>query len=398
MLDILDEKTIRNPFPTFNRLREECPVCEVEPGGVWVVSRYSDVIEGLKNHQLFTATNRKEMFSPSWMRPECQSDLFISLHEPPEYHRRRSVLNTPFSKHSVNALKDFIHETARSMVGRISTLGDFEYLEDLGFPFAGTVLSEVTGLKNYQTPDEVREWVQAIEQLSVDSLDECTKDGIQDKIAAQKSIIRKIIEDTREGKNCGYIELLVNQEFDGRKLTTEELVNIIELIIRSGYQTVAQFLAICFIQLKRDTALYNEILRNHDLIPHFVDESLRLHPITPLAIRHATRDVTLHGTKIAKGDTVCFSIAGANRDPRVFDNADEFDLTRQNTKDHFGFGYGPHICLGLHLARLEVEIFLEHFIPLIKNFDCPDDDEINWIKTLVFRGFTELPIKAHAVI
>jgi len=219
-------------------------------------------------------------------------------------------------------------------------------------------------------------------------------DDIIKKIEAatikQNSHFASIIDEKRKNPGEDIASKLLNAEIDGKRLSDDMLNNALDLLIRSGFLTPVHQLGNILVQLERRPDLRKSLVDSPHLIPAFVDEMLRLYSSVAASYRHTTQDVTIHGVTIPKGSQVTLLLAAANRDPRKFSNPDEIDLSRKS--EHLAFGYGPHACVGLLLARLELEIAIECLLPRVESITCPTEHQLKWINSNLVRGLEELPV------
>jgi cytochrome P450 len=391
MIDLLSPGTLANLYPLCNELREKQPVCQIKPG-TWLISRHEDVTQGLKNYKLFTSEHKTDLFSPTWLNPKCRTNFFLSNEDPPEYHTRRQAISPPFVSGMLRKLAPFMDSESYSLSNKISHLKNFEFLRDYAYPYFGRITGIITGLDSLQELSETHNWIRAVEQAVVPNPNNEQANQIESTILKQRELFEEVIIDRRKNHRGDFISELVHSQINGTPLSTIQLVDIIELLIRAGFQSTVHSLTISVVELIRDPKLQEILLQDPESISPFVDEFLRLHSSVPFAIRHTTREVVLHNTTIPEGDTVFFCLASANRDPRIFSNPDVYDLKRTTTKENIAFGYGPHICLGLHLAKMELTSALRHLAPLIPTMSCPQSDEIKWLNTSLFRAIEELPI------
>ena len=394
MINLLEKEVLADPYTTYNNMREKHPVCEIHPGGVWVISRYTDVIAALKKQSLYTSQKNVELFSPSWLKNECKSDLFIMTQDEKSYRSRRSFISKPFLKKSMMPFKMVMNEVAENAVKKIINKKNFDFLESFSYPYTMSILEKIIGLEELENLEDLHKWIAAVEKATIPELNDCEKRSIEAAILYQKNILINYIKKKQKEDNknkTSFIADLVIREFKGEKLNSDQLVNIIELLIRTALQTTVHLLASAIIVLIERPNVRDE-LSNKQLIRNFVDELLRLHSSLPFAIRHATQDINLYNKVIPKDSLVLLSIVAANRDPRIFSCPDEYNLNRQDNEKHIAFGYGSHKCMGLHIARLEVEIALYHLLPIIERMSCPPSKNLRWIKTHLFRGLECLPI------
>ena len=142
-------------------------------------------------------------------------------------------------------------------------------------------------------------------------------------------------------------------------LTADEAISNAGVLLFGGIETTEGMITNVMLHLLSSPAELELVGADHGLIPAAIEESLRLEPAAAVVDRYATRDAELRGARISAGDQVTVSLAGANRDPRIFHDPDAFQVRRPNAARHLAFAHGPHFCLGAHLARLEARIAVE---------------------------------------
>lgn len=394
MIDLLDDSIMKHPYDTYNRLRESARICQIYPGDTWFVGRYADVCQGLNDYELFTSTRKTELFSPAWFTDECKSDLYLTPFEPPKYRHKRAAISPPFTLRSVCALAPLMEQTAKDLTEKTNALTQYDFIRDFAYPYVGAIVNNITGLTGLQTSEQTQQWIQAVEQATLPDLSHTEKDKIQSLIIQQKTLFKKAIEQRRQCSTGDFASELVAsyRDSDGDTDSDNELINALELLVRAGFQTTVHLLSIAVIQLKHQPDILEQLTASPSVIPCFVEELLRLYSSVPFVVRHTTRTERIYGTVLPEGSPIYFCLAAANRDPRQFENPDAVNLSGATKKGHIAFGYGPHICLGLHLARLELQVALKHIVPILNSLSCPSDNNINWIKTLLFRGLESLPI------
>jgi cytochrome P450 len=169
------------------------------------------------------------------------------------------------------------------------------------------------------------------------------------------------------------------------------------VLLFGGIETTEGMIANAMLHLLSSTGELEFVLADPALIPAAVEESLRLEPAAAVVDRYATSDTQLGGARISAGDQVTVSIAGANRDPRIFDDPDEFQIRRPNASRHLAFAHGPHFCLGAHLARLEARIAVATLLDLLPELRL-DERYPATPRGLVFRKPTDLRVRWSTAI
>lgn len=394
-IDILAPAICRDPFPLYAALLRERPVCRVEPGGIWLVTRYDDVQFALKNTDVFSSAGFREMLAPDWLRPECRRDLSILSQDPPVHTRNRLLINRAFVSRVINDLVPYMERTAAAMVARIAGLGAggaaVDFLAEFAYPYAGNIISTITGIDKYQTVEELRHWSEVTEVISSVLPDARTAATVQDALTAQNTHFAAVIAERRAQPRADLISGIIDAQVDGRPLTDPQLLNLMNLLIGAGFTTTAHALCNALIVLGQRPDIAAALRRDATRVPAFLEELVRYDGPSHRLLRTTTRAVELSGTVIPSGATVLLVLAAANRDPRRFARPDVFDMARPNSREHVGYGGGPHVCIGAALARQEIRVALEAILAAFDHIECPAPAELPWIASLVTHAVRELP-------
>jgi cytochrome P450 len=390
MSPFLLHENIINPYPLINRLRNDGPVVQLEPG-TWIFSDYDTVKSALRNTSLYSSARKMELCSSQLIRPECQSDLFITTQDPPEQETNRAIVSEPFYKKSIDSYKNAISEAAVSAICQIKDSANFEFLSTLAYPYIGETHNSLLGMSGVQSITDSKIWIQAMEATTT-VLDKADIPCIENIILKQKSLFKELILEKSVRPSEDFISYLVNDTNHEIKLSENQLINAIELLYRGGYQTSVQLLATGTKLLIHNPEIRKLLLDDPDLTSVFVDEISRLYSPVPAVLRHTADDITVGSHKLSHGDAVWLSLAGANRDPDHFIDPDNINLFNTRKSPSLAFGFGPHVCIGLYLAKLETEIMIRQLLPLLDRMSCPGDNDLEWTSSLVFRGVKALPV------
>jgi cytochrome P450 len=186
----------------------------------------------------------------------------------------------------------------------------------------------------------------------------------------------------------------VHAEIDGRRATDGELVSIVELLIIAGNETTTNALTSAMRRLIAEPDLEEMLRAERSLLPNFVEEVLRYEAPIQGLFRKVTKDVVLGGVDIAADSILVIRYGAGNRDPKVFADADIFDVRRTNARSHLAFSYGLHFCLGNHLARSELRIVYDRLLSRACNFRlAPEADAVHRLASYITYGVTQLNIE-----
>ncbi|MDV7087390.1 cytochrome P450 [Rhodococcus opacus] len=355
-------------------------------GGHWIVTRYKEVHEVLRNPETFSSYPNNLV--------NAGDGKFLPLElDPPEHTAYRVALQPLFSPNRMKALTEQIR-------GAVNELID---------DFAGKVEAEFISAFAHELPTRVflalMDWPIEDAPMFTEATDIALmgKPGASEEESAQAraeaaqqmfAYFQKIVDQRRTNPGDDVTSTLIHTEIelaDGKRLLTdEELSRMFFLLVIAGLHTVQGSLAWAIIHLVNRPDQRAALIADDGLIPSAVEEILRIEAAVIMG-RRATRDVELGGVQIKEGDQVIVTLCSANRDADEFDNPDMLDLERTPNR-HLSFGAGPHRCLGSHLARLELSIALEELHRRIPDYELVESDPPVLHASQV-RGCLRLPIR-----
>jgi cytochrome P450 len=211
--------------------------------------------------------------------------------------------------------------------------------------------------------------------------------------ASQKlgEYLTTIVRERRRHPAEDIISVLAHAELDGQQLSDEEIVAFLRLLLPAGAETTYRSSSNLLFGLLSDRAQWEAIEHDRSLIPQAIEEGLRWEPPLTITARTCVRDTTLEGTEIAAGSAITACIGSANHDETRWDDPERFDIFRPQ-KPHLAFAFGPHMCLGMHLARMETTVLLNALLDRLPNLRFgPEADDIQ-ITGLIFRAPPALPV------
>ena len=394
MIDLSPGAVKNNPYHTYAIMLDKFPVCKIGPGDFWALTRYSDVKSALKDHHTFSSKAMDSLLKPDWLSEDCHRDLYLLTKDPPIHTHRRTIINKTFTNHVVKTLTPLMREAAEVLTRKLENSEEIDFIDNFSFPYAGKIINSIIGVEDEQDSEVVKNWVRIIGKLPVDKPNDETISLFEEEIRKQVKALENIVKNRRKKPQDDYVTALINTKSPEFDLTDDMRVNILDLFIRGGYVTTNHTLANTILQLARNSDIFLLLKASPQNIPNYIEEIMRLYPPTLAILRETTKSVELHGINIPKGSKVLLYIAAANRDPTVFPNPNDINLNRTNIKDHLAFGGGPHVCLGMALARLEIKIALESIIKNFSSIECHvDDSDLDWNYSVIVRGLNKLPIR-----
>jgi cytochrome P450 len=371
-----------DPHPILARLRADAPACWVPVLGAWLVTGYDLAVAVLRDARAFTVDD------PRFSTAKVVGPSMLSL-DGARHARHRAPFTRPFRADEIHTrLETFTRAEAGRLVSAIQPSGAAELRRAVAGPLAVTVMAEALGL-GQTDPAQVLAWYDGI-VAAVQS--EAAGTGVT---AAGAAAFAELSASLRQVIAAPPPSSLL-ADVTGA-LTADEAISNAGVLLFGGIETTEGMIANAMLHLLSSPGELELVLADPALIPAAIEESLRLEPAAAVVDRYATSDTQLGGARIRAGDQVTVSIAGANRDPRIFDDPDEFQIRRPNASRHLAFAHGPHFCLGAHLARLEARIAVATLLDLLSELRL-DERYPATPRGLVFRKPTDLRVRWSTAI
>lgn len=381
-----------NPFPTYERMRDSHPVCQVEPNGFWAISRYEDVKLALRSPEIFSSAAILKLYQPDWLRQEAQRNYSIFSQDPPAHTENRTAINKAFVSGVIKRFIPIIDAAAGELVSKIEPGLCFDFLRDFSARFALGILNHVTGLEGVLTVEELMDWLELSESLNTKKPDVRHITALERMQIHQKNCLRQVLIDRKERPRQDLVSELLAAEVSGQPLPDEEVISLLELLLGAGFDTVSYSLCHAIVLLSEKPHLHQLLRTEPSAIPKFIEELMRFDPPTHSLLRETTVSTKVSGVTIPEGSLVLLMLGAANRDPLKFSEPDTFDMERANIKEHVAFGAGPHACIGAALARLEIQIALEHLIGRFSRVQCPEPAQLTWVSGVNVHAPKALPV------
>jgi cytochrome P450 len=385
-----------DPHPILARLRAGAPACWVPVLGAWLVTGYDLAVEVLRDARTFTVDD------PRFSTAKVVGPSMLSL-DGARHARHRAPFTRPFRAEEIHArLETFTRAEAGRLVSVIQPSGAAELRRAVAGPLAVTVMAEALGL-GQTDPAQVLAWydgiVAAVQAEAANAGAAGTGTGATSAnagaTAAGAAAFAELAASLRQVIAAPPPSSLL-ADVTGA-LTADEAISNAGVLLFGGIETTEGMIANAMLHLLSSPGELEFVRADRGLIPAAIEESLRLEPAAAVVDRYATGDTQLGGARIRAGDQVTVSIAGANRDPRIFDDPDKFQIRRPNATRHLAFAHGPHFCLGAHLARLEARIAVATLLDLLPELRL-DERYPATPRGLVFRKPTDLRVRWSTAI
>ncbi len=387
---------IANRYEYYRWFREEAPVYKGKMSVIrtYMVSRYDDCVMVLKDPRFVrnrtTATggkNRMPIPMPKYMALMAQSMI---IEDEPEHRRLRNLVHMAFTPRSLRKLEARIETLTHELLDKLEAQGTVDLKDAYALPIPVTVISEMVGVSSADIP-KFRDSMKAVTAggASPWNMARMVLWDMRKAIA----FVRELVQKKRANPGDDILTELIQAEDEGQRLTEDELVSMVFLLIVAGYETTVHLITNSVSTLLEHPDQLERLRANPELMDSAIEEVMRYNgPIHSTKPCYAAEDVTLHGVTIPKGSTVMPLLGAANHDRAVFDNPDVFDISRTPNK-HLGFGMGIHYCLGAPLARIEVKIALTNLLNRNPNLRLAmEPDALEKMRFPTMDSYKSLPV------
>ncbi len=394
----LNDPAIRaDPYPTYARLRATTPVVAAQVpamGHTWLVTRYDDVVRVLKDPLLSTDRLKSadaQRYELRWIPRifRVLADSMI-LQDDPDHARLRNLVHRAFTPRMVEQMAGRIRHICDELLDRAGARGNVDLIADFALPLPLTVISEMMGVPE---ADRLRFHGWSAKFL------ESTSGGTFSMLAQTPNGMRmmrffqRLIALRKREPGDDLVSALVQAEAAGDRLSEDELLSMIFLLLLAGHETTVNLIGngmAALLQHPDQTAL---LRAQPELIETTVEELLRFtNPVEHGTSRIAREAVEIAGVALPRGAHVLALISSANRDETVFAEPDRLDITRHPNR-HIAFGFGMHYCLGAPLARLEGRIAIQSLVQRFPEMCLAvPPQRLRWRSSVAVRGLRELPV------
>lgn len=385
-VDMLAPEVHADVYRVYAELRRQSPVCQVEPGGLWAVTRYSDVVQVLKDTAVFSS--RSALMQPEWLgrNPLAGSIIF---QDPPLHTKLRALLSKMFSPRGIALLERRIRAIAEELADHFSAGTTIEFMSEFAILLPSMVICELLGL-DLSLYKHFNRWAQDTASITPMPPSPARIAEIRASITELEGYMSQVIAARRRAPAEDAVSELVHAELAGATLTDDELVAQMFTLLSAGFETTMLLLGNAMLTLTEHPECVARLRAEPAQLPAFLEEVLRLRPPSHGIFRWTTADAEVAGTTIPRGSMVYVLIGSALRDEREFPEPDRFDMDR-GVSANLAFGHGIHFCVGAPLARLEGRLGLAALLSRFTHFSL-DAAGLQWKHSLWTHGPERLPI------
>jgi cytochrome P450 family 142 subfamily A polypeptide 1 len=371
-----------DPFPAFAWMRAEAPAFFDEQSGVWGISRYADIKEISKDPDTFS--------NAGGIRPEGDALPMMIETDAPEHVRRRRLVSEGFTPRRIRESEEGIRRICDAIIDRVCEAGTADFVRDIAAPLPMIVIGNMMGVAP-EDRDALLRWSDDM-LCALGSPDPTAMDRAALASIEYAEYITAVAEQRRrDNQTDDLIGTLVHAEIEGDRLDESSLIYESLLILIGGDETTRHVISGGMYELLTHPDQFARLAADRGALPLAVEEMLRwVSPIKNMA-RTMTRDVELHGQTLRKGQKLLLLYPSANRDERVFDDPESFDIGR-TPNDHMAFGFGSHFCLGNRLARMELAVMFDRLLERLPDLALATDAEPPKRAANFVSGYETMPV------
>jgi cytochrome P450 len=387
-LDAADPGAVRDPYPEFARLRRQSPVLRRDSiyDGVpasYVVYRHDDVTRVLRDGATFSSAVIADGMRELWGRK-----VIVGM-DAPDHQHHRALVSVAFRQRTLARWEEsLVGRVVEELIDQFVDRGQVDLVAEYTFGFPAKVISGVLGLpeEDYQ---QFQQWAVGIITVfrDWDYAVRCSNE--------LRAYLEHIVDDRRTTPRDDLITDLVTAELDEEKLDDEEIYSFLRMLLPAGIETTYRSSGNLLYLLLTHPEQLDAVRADRSLIPQAIEEGLRYESPVLVTPRLTTRQTELSGVAIPTSTVVTAMVASANRDPEVYDDPETFNIFR-DAHQHMSFGTGPHLCLGMHLARLETRVALNALFDRLPGLRldqaAAEKSNVHIQGDSVFRSPTSLPV------
>ena len=378
---------VRDPYTELARLRREEPVQRIDIPGmpgeegkpIFMVYRHEDAQQMLRDNETFSSSIIIQAFGDVFGK-----HVMLGMDEP-EHGRHRALVSKAFSQKALSRWEDgLVRKVGNDLIDRFVDRGRADLVKDFNFPYPTQIIAGLLGLPREDYP-QFQRWSISLLAFTVNP------ERGREASAALSEYFAPILAARREDPRDDLISGLAAAEIDGERLSDEEIYSFLRLLLPAGVETTYRALGNLLFALLSDPDQLDAVRADRTLLPQAIEEAVRWEPPLIMITRVASRDTELGGVAIPAGCSVMPVLGAANRQDERYPDPDRFDLFRE-VKPNIGWGHGVHVCLGMHLARLEMRVALNLLLDRLPNLRMDPAAEDPHIRGQAFRSPTAVPI------
>ncbi len=387
-----DPFDLRDPFPSYQRMRAEAPVFYDETIGYWIVSRHADIKAVFEDWRTFSSENAQ---AP--VRPLCETakqmlrkaDFTaysgLSARVPPDHTRIRKAVSGAFTPRRYRALAPWVRDTVGTMLDAMLAKPIGDLVEDLAYDLPALTILTLLGVEAEKVA-EVKRWAKSRVLLTWGNVCDAEQAAHAENLVAYWNYCQALVAARHAELLDDLPGDLVALQRDGAEITDHEIASFCYSLLTAGHETTTNLIANGLLALLRHPEAWTALVADNGKIPGAIEEILRYAQSVVAWRRKVKAATSIGGVQIPEGADLLLLLASANRDEQVFANGEQFDIERENARAHISFGYGIHFCPGSALAKMQLQIVIEELTARVPTLRLAPDQTIDYARNTSFRA------------
>ncbi|MCR9104381.1 MAG: cytochrome P450 [Gammaproteobacteria bacterium] len=407
--NFFDEEVLNCPYEFYQTLQEQAPVYQLPNTNIFMVSRYADVKQLIKDTHTYS-NNFNELLKGPEPAPEVTAiyaqawqpvDTLITA-DPPRHKTYRTLVNKVFNARRVNAMEDYMRAIVNELIDSFIARGECDFIREFTTPLPVYVIADQLGVPRDDLRDFKRWSDSFARRLSQMATPEEQVEDAQNIVAFQ-FYFAEMVAARRQAPTDDMISDLVMTRIQDpdtgqeRLLNMEELQSLLQQLMVAGNETTTSAITGGMLSLLQNPDQLAQLQADPEKIPNAVEEMLRMESPSAGMWRVVKKDTEFHGVRIPADSLVMLRYHAANRDAALFANPNAIEIHRQNADDHIAFGQGVHFCPGALLARKEMLVAFEGLLSRLTNLSLDEEkSDLSYWPNIVLRGLKGLHIRFDA--
>ena len=392
---------IADPFPQLHELQRVDPVHHSKTLGVWLITRYADVMAALRDPRFSSVGEKSPQFQRFFLRGGPTSSplgqlysRFMLQKDPPDHTRLRALVNKAFTVRVAEGMRPRISALVDELIALGLRRGEMDLMSELAFPLPTYVICDLLGVPREDYP-KIQRWSIAMLTSLSPAVSAPAIARVNEAIVEFQDYFRALARQRAASPREDLLTALLAASEQQDRLSEDELIATCMLLAFAGHATTTQTIGKGLQFLLQHPDQLQALRQDPSLIGNAIEEILRFEAPLQILYRTTTEAVTIEGRTIPANEMVFLSLAAANRDPAQFPEPNRFDIRREQVK-HVSFAYGIHYCAGAPLARIEAQIAINTVVQRLSGIELKEE-KIRREPSLLLRGLTSLPVTFDSV-
>ena len=379
-----------DPYPTYKRLRDEAPLYHNDELNFWALSRHADVLAGFRDNVRLSNRNGVSL-DPAAFNPDAHKVMSFLALDHPRHLRLRTLVSKGFTPRRIRELEPRVVALTRQHLDAAMQHTKFDFIAEFAGKLPMDVISELMGVPEADRT-EVRELADDVMHRE-DNETDIPASAAQASMSLMKYYY-DLIQQRRKDPGEDLTSALLEAEVDGDRLSDDEILAFMFLMVIAGNETTTKLLGNAVYWAWRYPEERAKPFGDPEMVPPWIEETLRFDNSSQILARTVAEDIEMYDQVVPEGDVMLLLPGSANRDERVFDDADRFHIGRDIGTKLMSFGSGVHFCLGAHLARLEARVALNEFVTRVRDYEIDAENAVR-VHSSNVRGFLTMPIEVE---